>query len=65
MPRFAIGNILLPPSRFITECNIQNFHSRKRCRVRFHINWVQDFNLMLYRKLHFRLVKYWKKLLYY
>ena len=50
MPLFANGSILLTPSCFVRQCkmNIQNCQSSKRCHVRCHINWVQDFHLMLY-----------------
>ena len=63
MSHFANGRILSAPSRFITECkmNIQNCHSCKCCHVRCNINWVQDFNLMLYLNSHFLLAKYCKK----
>ena len=52
MSRFANGNILLAPSRFIRQfkMNIQNlfFFFCKNCHSRCHINWIQDFHLMLY-----------------
>ena len=50
MSRFANGNILLTPSRFIRQCkmNIRNYHFCKYCHVRWHINWIQDFHLTLY-----------------
>ena len=35
-------------------------HFSKGCHVRCHINWVQNFHLMLYLNLHFLFVKYWK-----
>ena len=40
--------------------NIQNCHSCKSCHVRCHLNWVQDFCLMLYLNPRLLLVKSWK-----
>ena len=42
--------------------NIRNCHSRKRCHVRCHINWVQDFHLMFYLDPYFLQVKSYKKM---
>ena len=49
MSRFANGSILLTPPRFIRQCkmNIQNCHFCKHCHVKCHINWIQDFHLVL------------------
>ena len=63
MSRFANGNILLAPSRLISQykMNIQNCCFCKLCHVRCHI-WVQDFHLMLCFNSYFLLVRYWKKM---
>ena len=52
------------PSRLNRQCkmNIQNCYFCKRCHVSCHINWFQDFHLMLYLNSHFLLAKYWKKM---
>ena len=65
MSGFGNGNILSTPSCFIRQCkiNIQNCHFCKRCNVRCHINWVQDFYLMFCLNLNFLLIKSWKKML--
>ena len=40
---------------------MQNEFSKfcKRCHVRCHINWVQDFHWMFYLNSHFLLIEYW------